>query len=34
MFCPTLDISRSDAGDVSIALNVERLTAFLDLCMA
>jgi predicted DsbA family dithiol-disulfide isomerase len=34
MFCPTLDIDRSDAGDVSIALNVERLTAFLDLCMA
>lgn len=32
VFCPTLDISRSDAGDVSIALNIERLNAFLDLC--
>jgi predicted DsbA family dithiol-disulfide isomerase len=34
MFCPTLDISRSDAGDVSIALNIERLNAFLALCLA
>jgi predicted DsbA family dithiol-disulfide isomerase len=34
MFCPTLDISRSDAGDVSIALNIERLNAFLELCLA
>jgi len=33
MFCPTLDISRSDAGDVSIALNIERLNAFLALCL-
>jgi predicted DsbA family dithiol-disulfide isomerase len=32
MFCPTLDISRSDAGDVSIALDIERLNAFLELC--
>jgi len=34
IFCPTLDISRSDAGDVSIALNIERLNAFLALCLA
>lgn len=34
VFCPTLDISRSDAGDVSIALNIERLSAFLDHCIA
>ncbi len=33
MFCPTLDISRSDAGDVSIALNMERLNSFLALCL-
>lgn len=34
VFCPTLDITRSDAGDVSIALNIERLNAFLELCFA
>ncbi len=34
MFCPSLDISRSDAGDMSIALNIERLAAFLDLCLS
>ena len=34
VFCPTLDISRSDAGDLSIALNIERLNAFLELCLA
>ena len=33
VFCPSLDISRSDAGDMSIALNIERLSAFLDLCL-
>jgi predicted DsbA family dithiol-disulfide isomerase len=34
VFCPTLDISRDDAGDVSIALNIERLNAFLEFCFA
>ena len=33
MFCPSLDISRSDAGDMSIALNLERLNSFLAPCL-
>ncbi len=33
VFCPSLDIARSDSGEVSIALNIERLDAFLDRCL-
>lgn len=33
VFCPSLDIARTDSGEVSIALNIERLDAFLDRCL-
>ena len=34
VFCPTLDISRDEAGAVSIALDVGRLRGFLDRCLS
>jgi len=32
-FCPTLDISRLEGGDLSLRDNADRLTTFLDVCL-
>ena len=32
-FCPALDISRDDEGDLSLRTNADRLTSFLDECL-
>ncbi|NCY16477.1 MAG: disulfide bond formation protein DsbA [Actinobacteria bacterium] len=34
LFCPSLDITRGDDGDVTIDLNIERLGSFMDLCLS
>lgn len=34
LFCPSLDITRSDDGDVTIDLTIERLSRFMELCLS